>query len=291
MRRLRRGARPRRTHCGTTREGNDGGADAAGLECRDLREWSPEGRCAAVQVYRTASHERSPPPRRRSRWGSPGAAATSGIALSILYRIYGTQHLRKGRHGGRRHLRKHGIGEKHAVPFALGRGGGRRPRQGRGGVRHQGSGRTGRPDGGDLPPEEDHVHLDRVPRHRRRRDGPPLPAGPHGASGRRGPRAGRPCLRRRLSPGASRRPGSDGGIPRTLLRHRPLRLPRRAEADRADDEGGEAGRGVDRAAQGNRGVRTGYSPSERRPVGRGGAGPLGVSVREPPPDATDPERR
>src|SRR5512141_812198 len=60
MRRLRRGARPRRTHCGTVREGNDDGADAAGLECRDLREWSPEGRCAAVQVHRTASHERSP---------------------------------------------------------------------------------------------------------------------------------------------------------------------------------------------------------------------------------------
>ncbi|MGA8754628.1 hypothetical protein, partial [Candidatus Deferrimicrobium sp.] len=49
-----------RTHCGTTREGNDAGADAAGLECRDLREWSPGGRCAAVQVHRTASHERSP---------------------------------------------------------------------------------------------------------------------------------------------------------------------------------------------------------------------------------------
>ena len=42
------------------REGNDAGADAAGLECRDLREWSPEGRCAAVQIHRTASHERSP---------------------------------------------------------------------------------------------------------------------------------------------------------------------------------------------------------------------------------------
>src|SRR5665647_3050213 len=63
MRRFRRGARPRRTHCGTMREGNDAGADAAGLECRDLREWSPGSRCAAVQVYRTASHERSPAPR------------------------------------------------------------------------------------------------------------------------------------------------------------------------------------------------------------------------------------
>jgi len=45
---------------GTVREGNDAGADAAGLECRDLREWSPGSRCAAVQVHRTASHERSP---------------------------------------------------------------------------------------------------------------------------------------------------------------------------------------------------------------------------------------
>ena len=41
--------------CGTVREGNDAGADAAGLECRDLREWSPGGRCAAVQVHRTAA--------------------------------------------------------------------------------------------------------------------------------------------------------------------------------------------------------------------------------------------
>jgi len=46
--------------CGTVREGNDAGADAVGLECRDLREWSPGDRCAAVQVHRTASHERSP---------------------------------------------------------------------------------------------------------------------------------------------------------------------------------------------------------------------------------------
>ena len=45
---------------GTVRKGNDAGADAAGLECRDLREWSPGGRCAAVQIHRTASHERSP---------------------------------------------------------------------------------------------------------------------------------------------------------------------------------------------------------------------------------------
>src|SRR5512132_2474454 len=71
MRRLRRGARPRRTHGGTARKGNDAGADAAGLECRDLREWSPGGRCAAVQVDRTASHERSPALR--------GGAAEGGV--------------------------------------------------------------------------------------------------------------------------------------------------------------------------------------------------------------------
>ena len=54
---------------GTVREGNEAGVDAAALECRDLREWVPGGRCAAVQGYRTASHERSPPPTK-----SPGAA-------------------------------------------------------------------------------------------------------------------------------------------------------------------------------------------------------------------------
>jgi hypothetical protein len=65
--------RPTETYpLGTVREGNDAGADAAGLECRDLREWSPGGRCAAVQVHRTASHERSPPPRRRSRGAGNG---------------------------------------------------------------------------------------------------------------------------------------------------------------------------------------------------------------------------
>src|SRR3990170_445112 len=67
MRRVRRGARPRRTRCGTAREGDEAGVDAAALECRDLREWPPGGRSAAVRVHRTASHERSPPPRRRSR--------------------------------------------------------------------------------------------------------------------------------------------------------------------------------------------------------------------------------
>jgi hypothetical protein len=66
--------------CGTTREGNDAGADAAGLECRDLREWSPGGRCAAVQVYRTASHERSPALR--------GGAAEGGVPVA--------QHFKEG---------------------------------------------------------------------------------------------------------------------------------------------------------------------------------------------------
>src|SRR3972149_3130316 len=67
MRRFGRGARQRRTRCGTAREGDEAGVDAAALECRDLREWPPGGRSAAVRVHRTASHERSPPPRRRSR--------------------------------------------------------------------------------------------------------------------------------------------------------------------------------------------------------------------------------
>jgi hypothetical protein len=44
MRRFRQGARPKRTRCGTVREGNEVGADAAALECRDLREWTPGGR-------------------------------------------------------------------------------------------------------------------------------------------------------------------------------------------------------------------------------------------------------
>ena len=66
MRPVRRGARPRRTRRGTVRAGNEAGADAAALECRDLREWTPGDRSAAVRVPRTASHERSPPPRLRS---------------------------------------------------------------------------------------------------------------------------------------------------------------------------------------------------------------------------------
>jgi len=45
----------------------------AGLETRDLREWSPEGRCAAVQVHRKASHERSPALRGDPAKGSPPA--------------------------------------------------------------------------------------------------------------------------------------------------------------------------------------------------------------------------
>src|SRR3990172_9065155 len=48
MRRARRGARPRRTHRGTVRAGNEAGADAAALECRDLREWISGGRRARV---------------------------------------------------------------------------------------------------------------------------------------------------------------------------------------------------------------------------------------------------
>ena len=38
MRRFRRGARPRRTRCGTVREGNETGADAAALECNRICE-------------------------------------------------------------------------------------------------------------------------------------------------------------------------------------------------------------------------------------------------------------
>jgi len=48
MRRVRRGARPRRTRRGTVRTGNEAGADAAALECRDLREWISGGRRARV---------------------------------------------------------------------------------------------------------------------------------------------------------------------------------------------------------------------------------------------------
>src|SRR4030065_1873609 len=48
MRRFRRGARPRRTRRGTVRAGNEAGADAAALECRDLREWISGGRQARV---------------------------------------------------------------------------------------------------------------------------------------------------------------------------------------------------------------------------------------------------
>jgi hypothetical protein len=51
MRRFRRGARPRRTRCGTAREGNKAGADVAALECRDLREWILGGRSPSCGCY------------------------------------------------------------------------------------------------------------------------------------------------------------------------------------------------------------------------------------------------
>src|SRR3972149_4971207 len=44
----RRGPRPRRTRRGTVRTGNEAGADAAALECRDLREWISGGRRGRV---------------------------------------------------------------------------------------------------------------------------------------------------------------------------------------------------------------------------------------------------
>ena len=61
MRRFRRGARPRRTRCGTVREGNEAGADAAALECRDLREWPPGDRSADSRIHRESSDEARTP--------------------------------------------------------------------------------------------------------------------------------------------------------------------------------------------------------------------------------------
>ena len=68
---------------GTMREGNDAGADAAGLECRDLREWSPGGRCAAVQVHCTASHERSP----ALRGDAPARLLLAGYGVMVTVNV------------------------------------------------------------------------------------------------------------------------------------------------------------------------------------------------------------
>jgi len=153
-----------------------------------------------------------------------------------------------GRHGGRRDLRKYGIGEEHAVRSLSGAA--------EGGAQGKSAAvcaikvpdeRVDRMAEIFRPKKVTYISIAFHDIDAGRRT--PSPAGLDRASKRRGPRARRPGLRRRLPPGASRRPRPGGGIPRTLLRHRPLRLPRRAEADRADDEGGEAGRGVDRPAQ------------------------------------------
>jgi hypothetical protein len=66
MRRFRQGARPRRTRCGTVREGNEAGADAVALECRDLRKWPPGDRSADLRVHRKSSDfAKEPPPKMR----------------------------------------------------------------------------------------------------------------------------------------------------------------------------------------------------------------------------------
>src|SRR4030067_626906 len=79
MRRFRRGARPRRTPCGTLREGNEAGADAAGLECRDLREWTPGGRfhCAPAPSACCAGNP-EPEAMRGGRRGGPGGGGRRG---------------------------------------------------------------------------------------------------------------------------------------------------------------------------------------------------------------------
>jgi len=57
MHRFRRGALPRRTRCGTMREGNEAVADAAALECRDLRNGPREaGAQACGSIARRATN-------------------------------------------------------------------------------------------------------------------------------------------------------------------------------------------------------------------------------------------
>jgi len=99
MRRFRRGARPRRTRCGTVRESNEGGADAASLECRDLREWIPGGRSADLRVPRKGSDGASDPPPGVRKPMTPQKARVetstiTAIRIPIMYRMEAPNALR-----------------------------------------------------------------------------------------------------------------------------------------------------------------------------------------------------
>ena len=128
MRPDRQGARPRRTRRGTVREGNDAGADAADLECRDLREWPPgcrwpmerDGDCGERNgSERAKGRERSGEEAAREH-PSPGEKTPPGIG-PVRNLNYETKFL--GFAAGGRIARSTLVSNIHKAP----KGGGRRP--------------------------------------------------------------------------------------------------------------------------------------------------------------------
>jgi len=175
---------------------------------------------------------------------------------------------KEGQHGGRRDLREHGSG-KSTLFRSLSGAAQASAREERGGVRHQ-------------VPDERVDRLAEIFRPKKvtyismgsttsmRRDGLFSPR-------RRSPSFGASrSSRSSCGPSPTTSTRAPGGLARwrnsrTLLRHRPLRLPRRAERiERMTKEAKPDAEWT--AAQGDRRVRGGRSPAKRRPLGGGGTG-------------------